>query len=124
MSTIKVNNIEPSSAGNETYFLAKAWVNFNGTGTISIRASGNISSITDGGTAIVDVNYTNSMQDANYSAVFGSIGFTNHPQAVASIRLGTTPTTSSISTTSGNTGGSGSAGQSAELSYVNVLINR
>lgn len=48
-------------------FACRAWVNFNGTGTIAIRGSGNVSSITDGGTGIYTVNFTNSMPDVNYA---------------------------------------------------------
>jgi hypothetical protein len=47
----------------------KAWVNFNGTGTVAIRASYNVSSITDVGVGEYRVNLTTSMSDANYSAV-------------------------------------------------------
>jgi hypothetical protein len=39
-------------------YAAKAWVNFNGTGTVAIRESGNVSSITDGGAGIFTVNFT------------------------------------------------------------------
>lgn len=46
---------------------AKAWVNFNGTGTVAIRASFNVSSITDNGTGDYTVNFTTAMPDANYS---------------------------------------------------------
>ena len=49
--------------------LAKAWVNFNGTSTVAIRESGNVSSITDNGTGYYTVNFTTAMPDANYSAV-------------------------------------------------------
>jgi hypothetical protein len=45
----------------------RAWVNFNGTGTVAIRASGNVTSITDNGVGQYTVNLTNSMPDANYS---------------------------------------------------------
>jgi len=45
----------------------RAWVNFNGTGTVAIRASFNVSSITDGGTGLYTINMTNAMPDANYS---------------------------------------------------------
>jgi hypothetical protein len=45
----------------------RAWVNFNGTSTIAIRASGNVSSITDNGTGDYTVNLTSAMPDANYS---------------------------------------------------------
>jgi hypothetical protein len=44
-------------------------VNFNGTGTVAIRASGNVSSITDNGTGDYTVNFTTAMPDANYAAV-------------------------------------------------------
>jgi uncharacterized protein (AIM24 family) len=54
-----------------TAYGCRAWVNFNGTGTVAIRASGNVSSITDNGTGDYTVNFTNAMPDANYS--FGAI---------------------------------------------------
>jgi hypothetical protein len=47
---------------------AKAWVNFNGTGTVAIRASFNVSSITDNGTGDYTVNFTTAMTDGNYAA--------------------------------------------------------
>ena len=46
--------------------LSSAWVNFNGTGTVAIRASYNVSSITDNGTGDYTVNFTTAMSDANY----------------------------------------------------------
>ena len=52
-----------------TAYGCRAWCNFNGTGTVAIRASGNVSSITDGGTGIYTVNFTASLVDANYSCV-------------------------------------------------------
>ena len=73
MSTIKVNSIEPANAGSEDYFLARAWVNFNGTGTVAIRDSGNVSTLTDNGTGRYTVNLTNVMSSANYAS-FGSGG--------------------------------------------------
>ena len=48
-------------------FACRAWVNFNGTGTVAIRASGNVSSITDNGVGRYTVNFTTAMPDANYS---------------------------------------------------------
>jgi hypothetical protein len=50
-----------------TAYGCRAWVNFNGTGTIAIRASGNVSSITDGGVGIYTVNFTTAMPDVNYA---------------------------------------------------------
>ena len=50
-------------------YKCRAWVNFNGTGTVAIRASGNVSSITDNGVGEYTVNFTNAMPDANYVVV-------------------------------------------------------
>lgn len=49
-----------------TAYGCRAWVNFNGTGTVAIRASGNVSSITDNGTGDYTVNFTTALSDANY----------------------------------------------------------
>ena len=49
-------------------YQCRAWVNFDGTGTVAIRASGNVSSITDNGTGDYTINFTTAMPDANYSA--------------------------------------------------------
>jgi hypothetical protein len=57
-----------------TAYGCRAWVNFNGTGTVAIRASGNVTSITDNATGDYTVNFTTAMPDANYSAVFGVLG--------------------------------------------------
>ena len=62
------------SAGTEIGTLCRAWVNFNGTGTVAIRASFNVSSITDNGTGDYTVNFTTAMPDANYS-VSGSLEY-------------------------------------------------
>jgi hypothetical protein len=56
-----------------TAYGCRAWVNFNGTGTVAIRASGNVTSITDNGTGEYTVNLTTALTDANYSVV-GSCG--------------------------------------------------
>ena len=57
-----------------TAYGCRAWVNFNGTGTVAIRASGNVSSITDNGTGNYTVNFTTAMPDANYSADMTTCG--------------------------------------------------
>ena len=53
--------------GNAAGQLCRAWVNFDGTGTVAIRASYNVSSITDNGVGDYTVNFTTAMPDANYS---------------------------------------------------------
>lgn len=74
MSTIKATTLS-NLAGSKTVPTdtvvdgsAKAWVNFNGTGTVAIRRAFNVSSITDNGTGDYTVNFTNAMADANYCA--------------------------------------------------------
>jgi hypothetical protein len=78
MSTAKFDTLS-NLAGSQTVPVstvaqgsAKAWVNFNGTGTVTIRASFNVSSITDNGTGNYTVNFTTAMPDANYSATLGA----------------------------------------------------
>jgi len=56
------------SAGTQIGTFCRAWVNFNGTSTVAIRASFNVTSITDNGTGDYTVNFTTAMPDANYSA--------------------------------------------------------
>ena len=80
MSTLTVDNIETSSGDNfvsTQISAAKAWVNFNGTGTVSIRDSFNVSSITDGGTGQYQVNFTNPMPNTNYVASLSASGTYN-----------------------------------------------
>ena len=69
-------------SGTAPLYMCRAWVNFNGTGTVAIRASGNVSSITDGGVGTYTVNFTTAIVDANYSSLM-TIG-TNSNRGVAS----------------------------------------
>lgn len=54
-------------SGTAPIYPCRAWVNFNGQGTVAIRASGNVTSITDNGTGDYTINFTTAMPDANYS---------------------------------------------------------
>ena len=54
---------------------AKAWVNFNGTGTVAIRRAFNVSTITDNGPGDYTVNFTTAMVDANYAMCHGGGSF-------------------------------------------------
>ena len=106
-------------SGTAPIYPCRAWVNFNGTGTVAIRASGNVTSITDNGTGDYTVNFTTAMPDANYSAVYaarieGSATLANEvnpslpAKAVGSLRI----------TTLNSTFSSTDAGQ------INVVIFR
>jgi hypothetical protein len=70
LTTPNINSAQvPTVSGTAPLYMARAWVNFNGTGTVAIRASGNVSSITDNGVGDYTVNFTTAMSDANYSGV-------------------------------------------------------
>jgi len=71
MSTLRVNTLQNAAGTGQPAMsgAAKAWVNFNGTGTVAIRASFNVTSITDNGTGDYTVNFTTALQDANYSGL-------------------------------------------------------
>jgi hypothetical protein len=70
-STAQIGSLTTAS-GSAPSYSARAWVNFNGTGTVAIRASGNVSSITDNGTGDYTVNFTTALADENYfAAVLG-----------------------------------------------------
>jgi len=72
----------PDLSGSNTTlypeYKCRAWVNFNGTGTVAIRGSGNVTSITDNNTGDYTVNFTSAMPDVNYCPV-GSCRTTNFP---------------------------------------------
>jgi hypothetical protein len=68
-----------------TAYGCRAWVNFDGTGTPAIRASGNVSSITDNGTGDYTVNFTTAMPDANY-AVSGTNAFSGANASLYAIK--------------------------------------
>ena len=68
--TLTTPNIDSAQfatvSGTAPLYAARAWVNFNGTGTVAIRGSNNVTSITDIGTGNYGVNFTTAMSDANY----------------------------------------------------------
>jgi hypothetical protein len=89
-------------SGSAPIYGARAWVNFNGTGTVAIRASGNVSSITDNSTGDYTLNFTTAMPDASYSLVGTSIAYdtsqTGNSVAISGTNTGspTTMTTSAV----------------------------
>lgn len=107
------------SVNSVPVYTCRAWVNFNGTGTVAIRESGNVSSITDHGTGEYTVNFTAAMPDANYAVLSSSSGATMGQTGVSVTAPSlSTPTTTAVrlyvSTFAGTTDGL----------YVNVAIIR
>jgi hypothetical protein len=82
MSTIKTNTLSTLdgvyNVPSETLArgACRAWVNFNGTGTVAIRESFNVSSITDNGTGDYTVNFATALVDANYAVALGCLSVT------------------------------------------------
>jgi hypothetical protein len=96
------------NVGTAPVYAARAWVNFNGTGTVAIRASGNVSSITDNGTGNYTVNFTTAMSDANYAVLgsgqYSSASGSNNP--LVGVLQASTPLTSSVVIVTANDAGS------------------
>jgi hypothetical protein len=114
-------------SGATPSYLCRAWVNFNGTGTVAIRASGNVTSITDNGTGDYTVNFTTAMADANYSStvsISSDAGFTPQVVAVNSKSAGgyayVTPTTSAFRFITGKA----TDGAPVDQLYTNVAVFR
>lgn len=94
-STLAAMGVE----GDAPIFPARAWVNFNGTGTLAIRGSRNVLSVTDNGAGDYTVNFSSQMPDTNYavamSAGLSTTGAVNTPTLPTFSGSGTTPKTTS-----------------------------
>jgi len=97
--TLTTPNIDSAQvatvSGTAPIYPCRAWVNFNGTGTVAIRASGNVTSITDNGTGIYTVNFTTAMFDVNYSVTLGARPASSGTNG-RSLIAGTTYSTSAV----------------------------
>jgi hypothetical protein len=100
-----------------TSYGCRAWVNFNGTGTVAIRASGNVSSITDNATGAYTINFTNAMPDANYSAGQATGDGTGAGKFIFGFTATPTTTTYKILTTT-------FPGVDTDMSYISVAFFR
>ena len=124
-SVVKNDTTSPpqfqNSAGTEIGQLCRAWVNFNGVTTATIRASFNVSSVTRNAAGDYTVNFTNSLPDANYSPVFGTINTDGSALPyVVGIKPGVAPTTSQIRVQSSVT----NTLSASDVSQVHVAIFR
>lgn len=81
---------------------AKAWVNFNGTGTVAIRAAFNVSSITDNGVGIYTVNFTNAMPDTNYASFASALSTSDRTGGGYPVGAYNTDTANAVKSTSAN----------------------
>lgn len=111
-----LGSIIAEPVGTAPGYTARAWVNFNGTGTVVIRASGNVTSITDNGVGDYTVNFTTAMPDVNYSvnALVDNAASNTGGVIVAASQTGSF-STSSIRILSRNAGAPASPSDSASV---------
>jgi len=127
-ANITAAKLDGAQSGSAPIYGARAWVNFNGAFATSpftianggIRASGNVSSITDNGTGDYTVNFTTAMPDANYSVV-GSSGTTASDYRIVVPNFNAAPTNSACRIRSA---ASSSGGPATDDSHINVAIFR
>jgi hypothetical protein len=86
------------SAGTYNNYQCRAWVNFNGAGTVAINGSGNVTSITDNGTGDYTVNLTTALPDVNYAPVLG-VGNTDGSEGAIRIKASLTTSATRVATT-------------------------
>jgi hypothetical protein len=106
-----------------TAYGCRAWVNFDGTGTPSIRASGNVTSITDGGTGLYTVNFTNAMPDSNFAGVLTTNNNLNDGSKADAIVLPSSASSVSINLQR-KINDSASSGQQYDADFISVVIFR
>lgn len=116
-----------NASGSAPIYACRAWVNFNGTGTVAIRASGNVTSITDNGTGDYTVNFTTAMPDANYAVNLSNTVTAGYASLVvgniAANRTGAVvqaPTASNIRVSFVNP----STGAAFDIEYVSISVFR
>lgn len=98
MSTLRVDAIQNRTGGDliTAKGIARAWVNFNGTGTVAIRAAFNVTSITDNGTGAYTANFATAMTDADYAIVATSGDGAGTNYRVVQVSDAAAPTTSAV----------------------------
>ena len=113
-----------NASGTAPIYACRAWVNFNGTGTPSIGASGNVSSITDNGAGDYTINFSTSMPDTNYSIAASSTEATDLTPVCVSTRMtGTTPTLKATNAVRISARSPRSAG-ALDISEINLQVFR
>jgi len=125
--TLNSDVIQSSTAGTPPQFndgsstqigtLCRAWADWNGVSSVTIRASFNVSSITRTGTGSYTINFTNAMPDANYCVVTSANP--NNSGRSAALSTYTSVTTTSFNTICNDTGNA-----TVDASYANIAVFR
>ena len=121
MSTLKVDTLQ--TTGGAGLYPARAWVNFNGTGTVAINGSESVSSIADNGTGLYTVSMSNAMTTVSFCyALSGQSNLSAHLTVDVSQRYTTNNTTSNLYLGTGENGGDGSAGRYNDPTKVSATV--
>jgi hypothetical protein len=116
-----------NASGSAPIYACRAWVNFDGTGTVAIRNSGNVSSISDnGGQGDYTINFATAMPDANYCTV-GTTGYAGNGTAsgfLGANRIGSNGNEAAPTTTAVRVNSVTFAGSVVDTKYINVSIFR
>lgn len=95
---ITPEDLNGAQSGSAPGYVARAWVNFNGSTPPSIRASGNVSSVTRSSEGVYVVNFTTAMPDANYSVSGLTNTSTGQTDGFVTFASNATPLTTSSTT--------------------------
>lgn len=113
-----------NATGSAPMYACRAWVNFNGTGTVAIRASGNVSSITDNGVGDYTINFTTAMPDANFGVSGSSAKSSDTNQTAFSVVSPISLAAGSVRVLSGVPRDTGNIGALEDALFVSVAIFR
>lgn len=117
-------SVNPSTNISGINYSCRAFVNFNGTGTVAIRASGNVTSITDNGTGDYTVNFTTAMSDASYASVASCSPSAGPNQRVVVMNFAAASNTIVAPTTTACRFSTSALAASADVEYVHFSAFR
>jgi len=132
MSTIKVTNIQDTSGGSQSTSeqlakgRAKAWVNFDGSGTAAIRDDFNVSSLTDNGTGDYTITFDTALANNDYALVtnqrLDTSGGAPNIVHTGNEHDDNTTTAARIICGTGNQNAAGSSGSTGDVSSIHVVV--
>jgi hypothetical protein len=128
LTTPTINSAQIATvSGTAPLYMARAWVNFNGTGTVAIRASGNVTSITDNGTGDYTLNFATALVDGNYAVSLCTTEYASTNNVIYPTITGTTGSGATLQSTTQlriNTASLGSPATKYDMALICVSVFR
>ena len=121
-ASVTAAKLNGAQTGTAPVYGVRAWVNFNGFAPLSIRASGNVSSVVRNAVGDYTITFTTAMPNANYMVSGTASGDSSHITLAVSTAYDSTPTTSTLRVVVARTGGAGSIGQTSDSNYISVSV--